>query len=128
MRVRPVPVLILICACATLILSAGLAVAGCGSSSSPDAQAAKSPPVKGVRDVVASQLRFSPPAVEIPAGTTVTWHFDDGSVPHNVSGKGFASPNLTRTTWSHRFDQPGTYSYRCTLHANMVGRVVVTPK
>lgn len=119
MRVRPLLILI--------GLAAGLAVAGCGASS-PDTHAASAPPVKGVHEVVARNLQFSPPAIEVPAGTTVTWQFDDGSVPHNVTGKGFASPNLTHATWSHRFDRPGTYSYRCTLHVNMVGRVVVTPQ
>jgi len=112
-----------------VILSAGLALtlAGCGSSSSQD-KAAKTPSVSGVHDVEARSLRFSPPAIQVPAGTTVTWHFDDGAVPHNVTGTGFASPNLKQTTWSRRFPTAGTFTYRCTLHANMVGRVVVTPK
>ncbi|HEX9342291.1 MAG TPA: plastocyanin/azurin family copper-binding protein [Actinomycetota bacterium] len=112
---------------AVLVLSAALALAGagCGSSPSQD-KAATTPPVSGVHDVEARSLRFSPPAIQVPAGTTVSWHFDDGAVPHNVTGKGFASPNLKQTTWSHRFAAAGAFTYRCTLHANMVGRVVVT--
>jgi plastocyanin len=120
-RIRPVPILIV------LIAGLALAAAGCGSSASQD-KATKTPPVSGVREVEARNLQFSPPAIQVPAGTTVTWHFDDGAVPHNVTGKGFASPNLKQTTWSHRFPTAGTFTYRCTLHANMVGRVVVTAK
>jgi len=110
-----------------VLLSAGLALAGCGSSAAKNQnKAANSPLVSGVHDVGARNLQFIPPAIQVPAGTTVTWHFDDGSVPHNVTGTGFASPKLLKhTTWSHRFSSPGSFTYRCTLHANMVGRVVV---
>jgi plastocyanin len=76
--------------------------------------------------VTARQLRFQPPAIQVPAGTEVTWRFDDGSVPHNVKGDGFASANLARGTFVHRFDRRGGYRYTCTLHAGMDGRVVVT--
>ena len=113
--------------CLILFVAAACLVAGCGSSPSQD-KAAKTPPVSGVHDVEARKLQFSPPAIQVPAGTTVTWHFDDGAVPHNVTGKGFASPNLKNATWSHRFTAAGTFTYRCTLHANMVGRVVVSAR
>jgi plastocyanin len=91
------------------------------SASGADAQ-----PVTGVSEVTARQLRFQPPAIQVPAGTEVTWRFDDGSVPHNVKGDGFASGNQTKGTFVHRFDRPGEYRYTCTLHAGMDGRVVVT--
>jgi plastocyanin len=29
-------------------------------------------------------------------------------------------------TYRHRFDAPGTYAHRCTLHSGMKGRVVVS--
>jgi len=73
----------------------------------------------------AKNLRFSPEAIQVPAGTTVTWHFEDAGVPHDVKGDGFQSPKLTEGTWKHRFDRPGEYRYVCTLHAGMEGRVVV---
>ena len=96
--------------------------AGCSSGSD---KAAKATPAAGVKDVTARQLAFTPAAIQVPVGTTVTWHFDDGSVPHNVQGDGFKSSNLKKTTFQHRFDKPGTYDYVCTLHAGMTGRVVV---
>jgi len=75
--------------------------------------------------VIAKDLRFSPAAVQVPAGATVTWSFEDGRVPHNVKGDGFASGNQTKGTFAHTFGRPGEYRYTCTLHAGMDGRVVV---
>jgi plastocyanin len=91
----------------TLALALTVLAAGCGSGS-PDDKAAKAPPAAGVHDVTARKLAFTPAAIQVPAGTTVTWHFDDGKVPHDVQGNGFKSPKLTKTTFQHRFDQPGT--------------------
>ena len=104
-----------------LVLSFTSAACQAGSAASP----ADTPPVQGVTKVDAKDLKFLPPAIEVPPGTEVTWRFVDGSVPHNVKGDGFASENQTRGTFSHRFDQPGEYRYICDLHAGMDGRVVV---
>jgi plastocyanin len=61
------------------------------------------------------------------AGTTVTWSFEDGSTPHDVTGDGWKSGEpRSEGGYGHAFDRPGTYPYRCTLHAGMDGRVVVT--
>jgi len=105
-----------------LVLAFTLAACQSGSASS----AADTPPVKGVTTIDAKDLRFQPPAIEVPAGTEVTWRFADGSVPHNVKGDGYASETQSRGTFSHRFERPGEYRYRCDLHAGMNGRVVVT--
>ena len=105
-----------------LVLTFTLAACQSGSAASP----ADTPPVRGVTTVVAKKLKFQPPAIEVPPGTEVTWRFEDGSVPHNVKGDGFASENQSRGTFSHRFEQAGEYRYTCDLHAGMDGRVVVT--
>ena len=104
-----------------LVLTFTLAACQAGSAASP----ADTPPVRGVTTVDAKDLKFLPPAIEVPQGTEVTWRFVDGSVPHNVKGDGFASETQSRGTFSHRFSQPGEYRYTCTLHAGMDGRVVV---
>jgi plastocyanin len=100
------------------------------TSAACQARSAASPadtaPVRGVTTVEATDLKFLPPAIEVPPGTEVTWRFVDGSVPHNVKGDGFASDNQARGTFSHRFEQVGEYRYTCDLHAGMDGRVVVT--
>jgi plastocyanin len=104
-----------------LVLTFTLAACQAGSAASP----AETPPVRGVATVDAKDLRFLPPAIEVPPGTEVTWRFVDGAVPHNVKGDGFASETQSRGTFTHRFDGVGEYRYTCDLHAGMDGRVVV---
>jgi plastocyanin len=111
-----------------IALVTALTILAAGCQSGRDDQAARATPAVDVHEVVARDLAFVPPAVQIPVGTTVTWQFKDGSVPHNVQADGFKSENLTKGTFQHRFDQPGTYAYVCTLHAGMSGRVVVVAR
>lgn len=106
-----------------LVLAAVLiALAGCSGG-----DGSGSAPVKGVTEIVVKGNRFTPGAVEIPVGTKLTWRFDDGSVPHDVTGSGWKSGKpQAGGTFSHAFDRPGTYSYRCTIHPGMTGDVVVS--
>lgn len=108
-----------------LALVAALVLAGCGGDGGGgEAEAA---PVTGVTQVAAKDNRFSPAAIQVPAGTAVTWTFEDGLIPHEVKGDSFSSGEPQREgSFTHPFDQPGTYPYRCTLHDGMTGRVVVT--
>jgi plastocyanin len=107
-----------------LALAAAVVLAGCAGEGGGGAEAA---PLVGVTEVTAKDNKFSPAAIQVPAGTTVTWTFQDGAVPHDVTGEGWRSGEPEREgTFTHAFDQPGTYPYRCTLHDGMDGRVVVT--
>jgi plastocyanin len=71
-------------------------------------------------------LKFSPKTVTVKKGTTVRWSWK-GSVPHNVSGKGFKSKTAGKVTFSRKFSKKGTYKYVCTLHKaqGMTGTVKV---
>jgi len=117
-----------------LLLAAALSfavalLAGCSGNDYRRNDAASEPPASGVTEVVAKDISFSPAAIQVPAGATVTWSFQDGQVPHNVHGEGWGSGDPQRSgTFRHTFDQPGTYDYACTLHPRMTGRVVVTAK
>jgi plastocyanin len=103
-----------------------LAAALLAACSADRVDPADATPVK-TSEVVAKDNRFDPVAVEVPAGATVTWRFEDGSVPHDVTGEGWKSGDpQSEGTFRHAFDRPGTYDYRCTLHGGMEGRVVVT--
>jgi plastocyanin len=105
---------------------AAVVLTGCGGDEG-GGNAAGAAPVTGVTEVAARDNQFTPPAIQVTAGTTVTWTFDDRSVPHDVTGDGFTSGDPRRSgTFTHTFDRPGTYDYRCTLHDGMDGRVVVT--
>jgi plastocyanin len=116
--VRRLPALLLALALAAVVLT------GCGGDGGDGG--ADAAPVTGVTEVTADDNRFSPAAIQVPAGTTVTWEFKDRFVPHDVRGDGFASGDPRRKgSFSHTFERPGTYPYRCTLHDGMDGRVVV---
>ena len=109
---------------ASILLAAALAavLAGCGAdeAKTPDDQ-----PVTGVTEVSMKNLQFKPKTIKVPVGTEITWKFDDGSVPHNVVGEGFKSKTLDKGTFEHTFDAAGTFDYRCELHTNMTGKVIV---
>lgn len=81
-------------------------------------------PVAGVTEVAVQDDAFAPAAIEVPAGTTVTWRWE-GEGEHNVVGDGFASPNQVDGEFAHAFAEPGAYPYQCTLHFFMRGEVVV---
>jgi plastocyanin len=57
----------------------------------------------------------------------VTWTNRD-TVPHTVTGDSGAWDSgqiQPGATFSHAFDQPGTYAYHCSIHPFMHGMVVV---
>lgn len=108
------------------LLLAAAVLAGCGGDDG-DGGGADAAPVTGVTKVAARDNRFTPPAIQVAAGTAVTWSFEDGLVPHDVSGEGWSSGDPRRKgSFTHTFDRAGTYPYRCTVHDGMRGRVVVT--
>lgn len=110
---------------APLVLAATVVLAGCGGGGGGGG--ADAAPVTGVTEVAAKDNRFTPAAIQVPAGTEVTWKFEDGLVPHDVKADGFSSGEPRRKgTFTHTFAQPGTYAYHCTVHDGMTGRVVVT--
>jgi len=72
---------------------------------------------------------FSPAALTITAGTTVTWTNED-TAPHDVkttSGPvAIHSPMLSKgQSWSFTFTTAGSYGYVCTVHPDMTAQMVV---
>ena len=70
---------------------------------------------------------FTPKEITVEQGTTVTWlNHDD--VPHTVvsTDKKFRSKALdTDEQFSFTFADVGTYSYFCSVHPVMIGKIVV---
>jgi plastocyanin len=112
-----------------LVLALVLALAaGCSPPGGDDGGGADAPAVSGVTTVVAKDMRFQPPAIQVPVGTAVTWTFQDGQIPHDVAGGGWTSGEPKQTgSFRHTFAATGTYAYRCSVHPGMTGRVVVQP-
>jgi plastocyanin len=82
----------------------------------------------GVIVGVTSNDTFSPRAVTVNAGDTVTWQFDGSRhTVTSISGPGpsWTSGEQSAGTFDHTFTQAGTYEYVCALHGNMSGTVVV---
>jgi plastocyanin len=74
-----------------------------------------------------SNFSFAPAQLTVPAGTTVTWVNKDEE-PHTVveSDTLFKSHALdTGDKFSFTFTTPGSFKYFCTIHAHMVGIIVV---
>ena len=72
---------------------------------------------------------FSDQTVTVAPGATVTWINEDDA-PHTVvssdDGKSFRSRTLdTGDKYAFTFMSPGTYSYFCSVHPHMTGKVVV---
>ena len=69
---------------------------------------------------------FHPGTLTVSVGTTVTWTDKDFLRMHNVIGEGWSSDNLVRgDTYSHTFTQAGTYTYKCSHHFWMKGKIIV---
>ena len=77
--------------------------------------------------IVMKNFDFSPMAVTVKPGTTVTWKNKDAE-PHTVVGIDgtFRSPALDQDdTFKFTFAKPGVYKYLCTIHPKMMGTVTV---
>lgn len=113
---------------ATIALAA---TAACSSVQNIPVQSASgssdSPPANGpvAATVTLINTSFAPAIVAINAGQTVEWKWNDGQVPHNVTFDTFHSSTKIAGTYFHTFNTPGVYYYRCTIHINMTGTVVV---
>lgn len=82
------------------------------------------------RSAVAVQIdnfSFTPEALTVKAGTTITWTNHD-DIPHTVvsSDLVFRSKALdTDDKFTTTLTKPGTYSYFCSIHPKMQGKVIV---
>lgn len=120
-------------ATATVLLFAAT-LAGCGSGTDTTDPASTTPDAtsdSGAVTVRVAGMRFTPDAVTVRVGESVTWSFEDNDLPHNVTADKsapvtFRSPIRTTGTFTETFTEPGTYAYTCTLHPDMTGTVFVT--
>jgi plastocyanin len=119
---------------AVALVAAALAAA-CGSSgdgsstptSAPAPVSSGSAAAGGGSTVEINNFAFTPKTLSVPAGTTVTWKFDD-STQHTVTAddNSFTSAAMgDGQTYTHTFDTAGTVKYHCSIHPFMTGAVVV---
>lgn len=82
---------------------------------------------KPATEVKIDNFVFAPNPVTVPAGTTIRWTNRD-DIPHNVvaEDKSFKSKVMdTDESFTYTFYKPGTYTYFCSIHPRMTGKVVV---
>ena len=71
---------------------------------------------------------FDPGQLTVSPGTTITW-VNDGKAPHTTTAddgtwdSGTLQPG---EDFSFTFDQPGTYTYHCSIHPDMTASVKVS--
>ena len=102
-------------------LAAACALWGATSTDAAAAAAAEAP------QIIIKNFMFSPAALTVPVGATVTWRNQDGE-PHTVTSDAglFRSSALdTNETFSFRFEKPGVYHFLCSIHPYMVGTITV---
>jgi len=99
----------------------------CGGDSAPGVTS----PGTTTPDLVSAtaSIQFDPPTLTTHVGHTITFAF--GPVGHNVfftpvAGAPADIPGtVANTSITRTFNAAGTYTYTCTIHPGMNGRVVV---
>ncbi len=91
-------------------------------------------PVVGEGPTVQGTIKdFTLPDITIAVGTTVTWINQD-SAPHTTTsgqdgtfdGAGWNSSSLSKgQSFSHTFNQVGTFAYTCNIHPRLSGTITV---
>jgi len=118
-----------------MILPLAAAILACGGGSDSTGplttggnNTGGTPPVAATA-VDMSNFAFTPKAIKVASGATVTWTNTDG-VAHNVTfdGGAVAASGTIAGGAAKALVMPtaaGTYPYRCTFHSGMTGSVVV---
>ena len=93
------------------------------------AEAATAPAGQTSTTVEIHNMQFTPRMLTVAPGTKVTWVNED-EAPHTVTEKNrvFRSDALdTKDNFSYTFTTPGEFTYFCTIHPMMVGKIIVKP-
>ena len=106
-----------------------VALASLTSMRGKEPETKASTPLKASRtEVVIDNFNFSPKTFTVPAGATVTWTNHD-NVPHVVTSADdqFEKSPLLKAgqSFSNIFGTAGTYSYSCSIHPRMTGKIIV---
>ena len=87
----------------------------------------------GKNEIAIANFSFSPKMFTVPAGGTVTWINHDKvphvMVPHVISSADNqfqkSPPSQPGQSFSNTFATRGSYSYFCSIHPRMTGKIIV---
>lgn len=104
---------------------------GASPAASPGASPAASPVATAEVTVHIKDFYMDPATITVKPGTKVTW-INDGPTIHTTTSR--ATPPVWDSgilqvgqKYSHVFTKPGEYDYWCSLHPQMLGKVIVKP-
>ncbi len=111
-----------------LCVAVSVWLASCGPSPTnpPPASPVVAGPA-GASQILIKDFKFIPATLTVKAGTQVTWVNHDDEA-HNViisDGMGRSGAIDTDEKYTFKFDKPGEYHIRCSMHHRMGGAVVV---
>jgi plastocyanin len=111
---RPIAIALAGAACAAAMLLPTMAFGGSAAHAA------------ATHGVSLHEFRFHPGTLTIRRGDKVTWVWRD-QVEHNVTFHGFHSRTQVHGSYTVRFTRAGTFSYRCTIHAEegMRAKIIV---
>jgi len=124
---RPVPTLI--AAAVSLLAATGLVACAIGGGGQTAGAVAAGHEHAGhapsTHAVTIRDLAFTPSEIQVAAGDTVTWSFEDEGMLHHVEAADgvFESPIQGEGSFSATFEEPGEHSYVCSIHPYMTGVV-----
>ena len=113
----------------TLAFVMFVALAFLSSTHGKNAETSESVSSKATKtEVVIDDFNFSPQTITVPVGATVTWTNHDNAA-HTVTSADNQfkkSPVLKAgERFSNTFATAGTYSYFCSIHHRMTGKIIV---
>ncbi len=95
---------------------------------SPSLQVQVIPSKLNILNISISSFAFVPNTINLSVGSTLVWTNED-TVPHTVvstDGELNSSVLSLGQSFEHTFTKPGTYTYACGIHPEMIGTIVVT--
>ena len=118
-----------------------LLLAACGPSATPPATTAPAtqPPAVATQppgavsgnmvEVKIAGFSFDPATITIKVGSTIKWiNMDSDAHTVVADDNSWTSARLKQgDTYTHTFDQAGTYPYHCGLHSSMLATIIVQP-
>ncbi len=109
-----------------MTLVAAIVLASCSSGTTQEP--ASTTGAAAAAAISIEDFRFQPPDLTVPVGATVTWTNDEAGIAHTTTAddgtwnSGSLQPG---DAFEMTFDQPGTYSYFCSIHPSMQATITV---
>lgn len=115
-----------------VLMIIALLIVGCNQQNttqpiaSPSTSAPAENPEGNNNVVMINHFVFEPSEITIGAGETVAWKHNDNVAHKIVSEELFESNVMNRgDQFTYTFDKPGEYSYYCSIHPSMTGKIIV---